>query len=419
VALGRVTVDGHTLFAQNSDARPDACQVLQSVPAHEHALGEKVPLHGLELPQARQTFTVLGSQPVGAWGFQHGVNEHRLAIGCGSLRTRLSTERPTLSGCDLVRLALERTRQATRAVEFILDLVERHGQRDADGGDASFLIADPSEAFLVETAGSHWVLQEIGQVRAVSDLSTIHQDWVRIGRGLAGRAIEHGWWPADGSKLNFAEAIAPDPIGRDSALRRWGRATYLLEQQSGHIDACFLRRLLSDHYEGMRDESDPQGAGAGPYPLCQHGPARATVASMVAPLVADEHTPALAWCCFGPPCLGVYFPVFLAAELPAPLCTGGAQATHDSLWWRTQQLTQHLRSNPDQAAEVCAAFDRLQARFDQEAEELIAAGQKAPKERPSEWQRQVSALLQHCVERYQEALNRLVQTEAALAAVWG
>src|SRR5262249_18038354 len=156
-------------------------------------------------------------------------NEHGLAIGSGRLRTKLAAEVPGLTGTALVRLALERSRTAAQAVDLITDLVERHGQGEEEE-DSSFLVADPREACLIECAGSHWVLQEIGQVRAASSVSTIHQDWVRISRGLSGQVIGRGWWAADGSKLDFG-AVAPDAVGRDSALRRWGRATYLLEQQ--------------------------------------------------------------------------------------------------------------------------------------------------------------------------------------------
>src|SRR5262249_12671598 len=159
-------------------------------------------------------------------------------------------------------------------------------------------------------------------------------DWMRISRGLASHAIGQGWWPADGSKLNFADALTTDPLGCDSALRRWGRATYLLEQQSGHIDVPFLRRLLSDHYEGMKDEVDPLQSTPGPLPLCQHRPGRLTLAGMVAQLRTDVP---LAWCAFGPPCVGVWLPVFLHADLPAALGDG-------SMAQRALRLHEQLRT---------------------------------------------------------------------------
>src|SRR5262249_13184008 len=112
VAVGRATVDGQALFGQNSN-RPAGQAVVQ-----RRAPGEMVHPPHVELPQARQTYTVLGAQPAGWWGYQHGVNEHGLAAGCTGLRTKLRGKDPKLSGGDLVRLTLERCRNAGQAVDL-------------------------------------------------------------------------------------------------------------------------------------------------------------------------------------------------------------------------------------------------------------------------------------------------------------
>src|SRR5262249_11329255 len=127
-ALGRATVDGHTLFGHNSTHAPRTCQALRLLPGRCFVSGEKIRTTLLELPQARQTGTVLGSQPHGRWGYQHGVNAHGVAVGRAPLRTRLAADGPGLTGTDLVRLALERARTARQAVDLLTDLVTRHGQ---------------------------------------------------------------------------------------------------------------------------------------------------------------------------------------------------------------------------------------------------------------------------------------------------
>jgi dipeptidase len=425
VALGPATGEPFSLFAHNSARPPREPEVLQLTPGRAHALGEKVNARFLELPEARQTFTVLGSQPTGAWGYTHGVNEHGVAVGCTSLRSKLKIAQAGLVGTDLVRLALERTRTALQALDLVTDLIERRGQGvlpgcpTVDETDSAFLIAAASEAFVVEAAGHHWACQEVQQVRAVSDVGTIHQDWVRISRGLSAHAIGQGWWPADGSKLDFASAVHEEAVGPASALRRWGRTTYLLEQQSGHIDVAFLRRLLADHYEGMQGEVDPFGSSAGPTPLCQHGAGgRITAASMVAPLHTDSSRPTLAWCAFGPPCVSVYFPVFLDAALPEAFANAGQQPNAASVWWRTQRLHEHLCRNPRRVEQASESMSRLQARFDQEAEEIAAemAPLKSRREM-DELQRRGSIYLQHCLERYGEALDLLLRLEYEPAGV--
>src|SRR5262249_14484927 len=152
----------------------------------------------------------------------------------------------------------------------LADLVERYGPAAPTGGTAAdhgLVVADPHEAFVLETAGGHWVYQEVRQVRAVGGVRVIRQDWDRISPGLAQEAIAQGRWPEDGSKLDFAAAMDVDAHGQADDLRRWGRATLLLEQQNEHIDAAFLRRVLADHDEDA-DRPAPDGARAS---LCRHG----------------------------------------------------------------------------------------------------------------------------------------------------
>ena len=103
VALGPATVDGQTLFGHNSGRPVGETQHLRRVPGRCFPLGEKVRAQFIELPQVRQTFTVLGSQPDGRWGYEHGVNDQGVAVGLTRLRTRLRCPQPGLWGTDLVR----------------------------------------------------------------------------------------------------------------------------------------------------------------------------------------------------------------------------------------------------------------------------------------------------------------------------
>lgn len=420
VALGRATVNGQTLFGLNAHRAPREPQTLHKVLGRAFALGEPVRTQFLEIPQVRQTCTVLGSQAHGLWGFQHGVNEHQVALGCAGWRSKLTRPEPGLLATDLVRLTLERSRSAGQAVDVLTNLIERHGQGRFPcrlpewAGDSIFLVADASEAFRVEAAGAAWAAQEIREVRAASDVGIIRQDWDRIARGLGSYAIEQGWWPRDGSKLDFADTLSEEPTGRDSALRRWGRATLLLEQQDRHIDASFLRHLLSDHYTGTSYERKPSDGGRGVTPLCQHetGPGRAsTVASFVVTLANSPHHLQLVWCAFGPPCISVHFPIFLEGRLPEVFSAGGPFFNSDSLWWRTQQLVRSLGADEQRWESVHRALRHLQSRFDSDVDELASEG-AALKERgdTQELERLAGSLMQNHVERYDEALAELLPT---------
>jgi hypothetical protein len=299
---------------------------------------------------------------------------------------------------------LERAQSARQAVDLATDLIRRHGQGDQPSNgayDSAFLIADGEEAFVLETAGQHWVYQEVRQVRAVSDTCTVRQDWDGVAPGFAGYAIDNGWWPADGSKVDFGEVVAPSP--NPDAMRRWGRATLLLEEQNGHIDLAFLRRLLGDHYEGCTDEADPVRRPNGPSPLCPHcdlGDGETIGASLTAHLGRAD-TLHIAWFCPGSPCIGVYLPVLLAGDLEEAY---GSSLT--GIFDRLGSLVLALgRKRPawDMARDT---LSRLQARFDLEAQEF-AEEFRLPAA-PREQSRRATLFMRHALERFEETVDGLL-----------
>jgi hypothetical protein len=392
-ALGRATIDGQTLFGHNSGPLPGPARWLNLTRGRPFAPGEVVRTQHLELPQARETCTVLGSQPRGLWGYDHGVNAHGVGVGRTPLRTRLAGAAPTgLLGTDLVRLVLERCRTARQGVDLLTDLVTRHGQGTPGDPpcDNAFLVVDPTEGFAVEAAGTHWVYQQLREVRALSTVSTVRGDWDRISRGLSALAIDHGWWPEDGSKLDFAGSLCPTLAEQGPALRRWGRTTLLLGEQNGHIDAAFVRRVLTDLDERPASET-PSLRGLGPK-------APATAASLVTQLAGDGR-PRPVWCAFGPPRWSVYFPVFLDGDLPVAFTDG----VFPGMWERVRQLATAAGQRTRKWEMVQEGLSRLQARFDQEAEEF-AAEAAALKERGEgkEVPRQAGLFMQHCVEAFEE-----------------
>jgi hypothetical protein len=392
VALARATADARTLFGHNCNRPVGEGQALVRVEGRAYALGESVWTGRLRLPQARQTFRVLAGHRAGLWGYPYGVNENGVVAGVTTIRTRLAGECDGLSGPDLVRLALERATSARQAVDLITDLVVRHGQQAADGpGDNSFLVADGCEAFAVETCGRFWAEQVIGSVRAVTDVCHLRQDWDRISRGLADCAIEHGWWASDGSKLDFAGAVAPSG-GDVSGLRRWGRATMLLEQHSGHIDLAFLRRLLGDPEDGPAAGPQEQG----------------TAARWIVAIGLPGSLP-VAWCAFGTlPGVAVWFPLFLPGELPAAFQAEGGDGGC-RVWGRMHQLADDLRRSPQRRAAVAEALGGLQEQFDQDAREFLAeAAVLMQQNDPPRLHRLAGALMEHHVERWEAVVDEVL-----------
>jgi hypothetical protein len=382
-ALGRAAVGGQTLFGHSATGHPGTPLRLELAPGRLHAADEKVRATHIELPQTRRTHTVLGGRVGGGWGYYHGLNDFGVAAGCTHLRTRLRLDGPGLAGPDLVRLALERGSSARHALDTVTGLIARHGQGAfpgcpaEHGRDAAIFIADAREAVLIEASGPGWVCQEVGAVRVAADVCTIRQDWDAIAPGLAGRVIGRGWWPEDGSKLDFAGVLAADEGGVGPVLRRWGQATRLLEEQSGHIDGPFLRRVLSDQAEGG----------------CSTLPQAAIVSSLVAVVGADVP---LAWWGFGlPP--GVYLPLLPLGELPAPLAGDGPD--------RVMARLRAALEDRARGGQVRAALEGLQALFDAEAAEFMAEAAVMKKEgRCDDLRRQATLFMQHAWEELAEVI---------------
>jgi secernin len=421
VAVGPATENRHTLFGTNYHGVAGAGMALRLNPGRAFELGETVQTQVLQLPQARQTFNVLGNQPLNTWGYQHGINEYEVVAACCTWRSKLVCDQPGLTGTDLVRLLLERCRSARQGFDLLTGLVSRHGQcrftegrwtngekPGTTGNDHIFLLADPTEAYLVEAAGSAWASLECMRVRAVSDVGLIRQDWQRLSAGLAEQAITHGWWPDDGSKLDFHASLSvPSTTGEESALRRWGRATLLLEEQSGHIDSSVLRRLLADHYEETSSELDPL-APRGSLSLCRHaspGQATATTANFIAELGGGPERPPMAWCAFGPPCVGIYLPLFLDGELPMAL---GRADEPLNLARRFHQLQTAISRDRERWTQVRHSLALLQARLDQQTEEFCAeAAVFKRKGEHSLLRRQAGIFMQNQLEQLEDELQRM------------
>ena len=115
--------------------------------------------------------------------------------------------RAALSSCDLLRLGLERGDSAQAVVLSITALLERHGQWGSSTAageaarpenDNSFLIADATESWLLDTAGRQWVARRIRSgFHAASNELGVHgeAEWALASAGVQERAIEQGWWP--------------------------------------------------------------------------------------------------------------------------------------------------------------------------------------------------------------------------------
>ena len=184
VALPGSTRHGRTLFAKNSDRPAQEKQIIRFNPARHDTKDVRATYISVA-PYKGNTLSCVLSLPEWCWGAEHGVNEAGVAIGNETIYT---TDDPrsapdALIGMDLVRLALERATTALGAVEVLCGLIEEYGQggsgHDTRGGGprrpywSSFLIADPTDAWVVETSGTKVSRLQVLSTWAISNRTTI------------------------------------------------------------------------------------------------------------------------------------------------------------------------------------------------------------------------------------------------------
>jgi dipeptidase len=345
VAVGAETAAGVTLFGKNSDRKDGECQPLLQLSEASHPPLATVRCTHIEIPQVAESYRVLGHSPWWVWGFEHGVNEHAVAIGNLSVFSNEPVEeKPGLIGMDLVRLGLERGRTAREALEVIATLIETYGQGgaamapDGAGYHNGFLLADPEEAWILETSNRRWAAR-----RAVVDSCSNHfslgADWEISSRDFESFARGQGWWRNTG-RVNAASAYRNRNIPPQISEGRHRRSQQLLQVGRGRHDVATFARILRDHLDGGpvwqpgHSHEDERY-----FTLCAHSePVSWTTASVIVPLPQDVSTPWPAWVSFGTPCTGIFLPVYLSGVIPAALARDGETEDAESAWWAFHRL---------------------------------------------------------------------------------
>ncbi|MGC9523493.1 MAG: C69 family dipeptidase [Anaerolineae bacterium] len=347
VATGSVTADGVTVFGKNSDREPNEAHHVIRIPAADHEPGARVKCTYIEIPQVAHTHAVLLAKPFWIWGAEMGANDQNVVIGNEAVFTKVPYDKDEgLIGMDFLRLALERAGSAQEAVTVITDLLAEHGQ----GGNCgfqnamfyhnSFLIADPDDAWVLETAGPHWAAKQVKGVYTISNAITLQKTWDLASPDLVTHAVEQGWCK-DPEDFDFGRCYSDTIYTKLSdAHKRRRRTMALLTSQRGQITVETMMAALRDHGEDADSSWRPDMALTGA-DVCMHasaGPVRRsqTTGSMVSHL--DPNHPTHFVTGTAAPCTSLFKPVWLDAELPetGPVPTG----TYDeaTLYWRHEAL---------------------------------------------------------------------------------
>ena len=365
VALPDATVARVTMLGKNSDRPLYDCQPLVFHPRTKWPVGARLELGRVTIPQVTETWATLGSSPYWCWGYEEGINEHGVAIGNEGVWTRdlaqgLAAHAAGMSpdlgptGMDLLRLALERARTAAEAVEVIGRLLQRHGQfgsglpampTEAGAYDNSYIVADPTEAWVLETTGPRWIARRIARgTTSISNGLSIGTEWDRASEDLVAHAIAEGWWSADREdEFDFRAAYVSEPASSGMVARAQVRAdcsARLLTEQQGKVDVSWMKRIARDR------SSDPS------LDLDQ------TASSCVAVLPAGDLGLPVFWWTPATPSNGCYVPFFVhGSEVPeivgatgphgktveAPESAVPDSSSPDSYWWLFRDLCDQVR----------------------------------------------------------------------------
>ena len=368
VAVPPATADGAVWFGKNSDREPGEAQVVEHLPAARHPSGAKVRCTYLELPQAEATREVVLSRPFWGFGCEMGANDAGLAIGNEAVWTRLPVARTGLTGMDLQRLALERASSAREALELMTRLLEAHGQGGNHGYrhksfryHNAFVLADPHEAWVLETAGPFWAAERVLGVRTISNVLTIGKEMDRVHPGAADFARKKGWLGA-GEDFDFARCFG-DPWYRvlsGGEIRRACTRSRL--SAPGRVTHASVLDALRDH--GGRTPE----AGLRLEMPCAHAswlPTRhagQTTGSMVSRLSKDGCRHWLTGT--SSPCLSVFKPVVLGQGKVDTGPSPGGGYDPESLFWRHERLHRHvLRDHVGRKNLFDTERDALEARI--------------------------------------------------------
>jgi secernin len=398
VALPPFTSDGSVIFGKNSDREPNEAQLLEHHPAAEHPKGRRLRCTYRSIPQVRRTLGTLLCRPFWMWGAEIGANERGVVIGNEAVFTRLPRPREErLTGMDLLRLALERSDSAQAALETIVRLLADHGQGGPCGYTDkslsyhnSYLIADPREAWVLETAGQMWAAARVYGRYAISNCLTIGEVFDEAHPQLVETARQRGWLKP-GQIFNFARCYSDWFYSAFSAGRkRRGRAEQLLAARrpargSGPgLAVADAMAILRDHGEEEPYQPDAHLLMSH---LCAHSAnglarhAAQSTASLVAHLSGQGN---LYWATgTSAPCTGVFKPIWLEGRaLPALGIAPGPRYNPRSLWWRHEALHRRiLQGYPAYVGVLRAEQAALEEELRREAASVPRRGRFALTER--------------------------------------
>lgn len=363
VVLPSASASGRTILAKNSDREPNEAQGILKVPRRRPSEATLQTTY-IRIPQVALTHELILCKPFQMWGAEMGINEHGLAIGNEAVFTKVPFQKKQvgLTGMDLVRLALERATTTEQAIELIASLLAQYGQNAPSGYynqnfyyHNSFLLADATSAWVLETAGKEWAAQRVRTgVRSISNGLTIGEEFDLSSPGLVDYARQQGWLKPL-QTFHFAQHYSAWFMTHMSSCHLRQAATSTLAKQPAGLSVGNAMQVLRSHESA--DFEPHKGSTAS---VCMHATGLLTPNQTAGSMVADigPSGDATVWLTgTSSPCLSVFKPVWIRGKFLEDFTQPSAQFDA-SFWWQAERLFRQSNYHYKAIAQLLDADNR-------------------------------------------------------------
>ncbi|TFG00750.1 MAG: peptidase U34 [Promethearchaeota archaeon] len=386
VAIGNSTKDGSVIFAKNTDREPNEAHNILYIPRQQHSEDSEVDCTYISIPQLKETNAVLLLKPFWMFGCEMGANEYGVTIGNEAVWTKEPYQERGLLGMDLMRLALERSKNAEDALNVIIDLLELYGQGGACGYKDkklfyhnSFIIADPKEAWVLETADQYWIAEKVKDIRVISNTLTIGNEYDKIHPNLIKHAVDEGYCNSK-DDFNFADCFIPKfnikqifAKGRD----RIACTSDILRKKKGKITPETMMSALRSHNIPPSKEKNWAPYKGSMKSPCMHYTSFITPSQSVGSHVAHlKNNIQTHWVTgTSAPCTGIFKPIFFISDgKPIELKRATEYYDDETLWWQHEKLHRAvLKDYQTRLNSYRKERNELEAEFKEKVENILTS----------------------------------------------
>lgn len=362
VLIGKeVTADGAVIHAHNEDMGFSAVGRLWAVEAAAHKTGEMLEVPYVSIPQPEETYqywasgNTLASTGLGISAETRpydsvlvGMNQWGVTMSCNWMWSKEEDMlEEGIRRYAIRQLILERAKTARDAVNIIANFIDQYGQ--ADWGGLGYCLADPNEAWIVETTTHNWVARRVkdDEILVVANRFTIGKDYEKSSEGLIDFAKEKGWYDSSKGDFSFRDVYGrPDRMDQAYDKDREARVMSLLENKKGSITPEDLFLVLRDRYEGTSKYTKPlqveiwREVSEGrliPRTIATNLCQSSSVASLRSDMPVEVG--AMMWYAMVSPQYSGYFPVYAGATtVPEEFSNVNSAYSPESAWWTFRML---------------------------------------------------------------------------------